>query len=200
MAWARLDDQFWSNPKIIAAGNQAAGIFARALCYCSANDTDGFVPAPIGRQIGGKGASIERLISARLWTKAEPGDVFLITGRKDSGRRKLPDVEVTIEAHGYYIRDYLHYNRARTDARAGEIADERADVQIRRANESAESAHKDARATRPVPSPITKEPAPAPHRLANQGDTPHGQGGAGDVETVGDEALRILASIKARAS
>ena len=152
MAWARLDDQFWSNPKIVAAGNAAAGIYARALCYCSANNTDGFVPASVARQISVRRAALQHLVSVRLLTEVSPGDVLTICNRKDSGRRKLPDVVVTIEADGYYIRDYLHYNRARSDIRADESADERASVQILRADESAFAAHKDARASRPVPS------------------------------------------------
>jgi hypothetical protein len=150
MGWARLDDQFWANPKIDRAGNTAAGVFARALCYCSAQTTDGYVPRAIASQISGHTRTINRLISVGLWTEVWPGDVFVVSGRKDSGRRKLPDVEVTIEAHGYYIRDYLHYNRARTDARADESADERANVQIRRADVHSPSTG-DARAARPVP-------------------------------------------------
>lgn len=134
MAWARLDDQFWSNPKIEAAGNAAAGLFARALCYCSAHGTDGFVPRQIAGRLAARSRSIEGVTKAGLWLAVAPGDVFVVTGRKDSGRRKLPDVEVVIEAHGYYIRDYLHYNRARSDLRTDESADERASVQIRRAD------------------------------------------------------------------
>ncbi len=159
MAWARLDDQFWSNPKIEAAGTAAAGLFARALCYCSAHSTDGFVPRHVAGRLAARSRSIEGVTKAGLWLPVAPGDGFFVTGRKDSGRRKLPDVEVSIEAHGYYIRDYLHYNRASSDLRTDESADERANVQIKRADEIAESAHKDARASRPVPTPINKEPS-----------------------------------------
>lgn len=179
MAWARLDDQFWSNPKVVAAENDAAGVFARALCYASAHNTDGFVPDAIAALITDPGAGAtrtkrerdankvraelaanlrKRVTNANLWVPCEPGDVFQIRGRKDTGRRPLPDVDVTIKAHGYYIRDFLHYNRASTDARAGESTDARATVQRVRADaQSSESTL--ARAARPVPSPTNKEPS-----------------------------------------
>lgn len=164
MSWARLDDQFWSNPKIVAAGNESAGIFARALSYCAANETNGFVPMTIARTIASRLRARERLEMNQLWTKVTPGDRFTITGRKDSGRRKLPDVTVTVEADGYYIRDYLHYNRARTDARANESASEISSVRFERANERADeiskNAHKDARAALPYPTqPLDKPPS-----------------------------------------
>ena len=171
MAWARLDDQFWSNPKIVAAGNAAAGIYARALCYCSANNTDGFVPASVARQISVRRAALQHLVSVRLLTEVSPGDVLTICNRKDSGRRKLPDVVVTIEADGYYIRDYLHYNRARSDVRADESADERASVQISRADESAFAAHKDARASRPDPAlPLPNKEPLLPSNESREGE------------------------------
>jgi hypothetical protein len=44
MAWAKLDDGFWSDPDVIAVGNECAGVFARMLSYCGAHLTNGFVP------------------------------------------------------------------------------------------------------------------------------------------------------------
>lgn len=179
MAWARLDDQFWSNPKIESAGNAAAGLFARALCYCSAHGTDGFVPRQIAGRLAARSRSIEGVTKAGLWLPVGPGDVFVVTGRKDSGRRKLPDVEVTIEAHGYYIRDYLHYNRARSDLRTDESADECANVQFTRASALSMSAHKDARAARPDPSPTSITPT-------NQSLEDPGTSDAAQVGSVGN--------------
>ncbi len=144
MAWARLDDQFAFNPKVVSAGNEVAGLFARAICWVSANDTEGFIPMQVAALLAA--SRVRRgCTTAGLWLEVSEGETFLITGRKDSGRRPLADVTVTIETDGYYVRDYLHYNRARADARANESADARANVQHL-------SAHKDARAARPVPS------------------------------------------------
>lgn len=151
MAWARLDDQFAFNRKIVKAGNEVAGVFARAICWASANDSDGFIPDDIAVLLAGKRrhsdsiAVLDRVTSSGLWLRVEAGESFVISGRRDSGRRPLPDVHVSINEDGYYVRDFLHFNRASTDARASESADARADVQRVRA-------HKDARAARPVPS------------------------------------------------
>mgnify|MGYP001371796582 CR=1 FL=1 len=151
MAWARLDDQFAFHHKVVKAGNEVAGIFARAICWSSANDTDGFIPDEIALLLAGNRRQTDAkralncVSTAGLWLPVTPGESFVITGRKDSGRRTLPDVTVVIEADGYYVRDFLHYNRASTDARAGESADARANVQRVRA-------HNDARASRPVPT------------------------------------------------
>lgn len=154
MAWARLDDQFAFNPKVMAAGNEAVGVFARAVCYCSANETDGFIPDDIAALLARKPLR-NRVETSQLWIKVSPGDKFKVTGRKDSGRRRLPDVEVVIKAHGYYIRDYLHYNRARSDARAGETADERANVHDLRAQNGDPP-------SRPVPIELQPPPPSTP--------------------------------------
>jgi hypothetical protein len=45
VTWTRLDDDFWSNPKVVAVGNEAAGAYARMLSYCGRHLTDGRVPA-----------------------------------------------------------------------------------------------------------------------------------------------------------
>jgi hypothetical protein len=143
MAWLRIDDQFAFNPKVMAAGNEAAGVYVRALCYCCANRTDGFIPDEIAamltpsRYSRGRLAVWELLGSAHLVARVAPGDKFAIRNRKDSGRRRLPDVDITIKAHGYYIPDFLHYNWARTDERAHERADETADAAHMRAQNGA---------------------------------------------------------------
>lgn len=150
MTWARLDDQFCFNPKISKAGNEVAGLLARAICWSSANSTEGFIPMHVASLLGASRVRA-RCTSAELWLEVDEGETFVITGRKDTGRRKLDDVTVVIKEPGYYIRDFLHYNRSRTDARANESADERADVQHL-------SAHKDARAARPGPSLPINQP------------------------------------------
>ncbi len=51
--WAKLDDGFWMHPKVLMAGNTAAGVFARMLSYSGCYLTDGLVPAAIVSQIVG---------------------------------------------------------------------------------------------------------------------------------------------------
>lgn len=44
MTWVRLDDGFHSHPKILRAGNGAAGLFARAMSFAGDQLTDGEIP------------------------------------------------------------------------------------------------------------------------------------------------------------
>jgi hypothetical protein len=45
MPWVKLDDRFFTNPKVIGAGRDARDLYLAGLCYCAAELTDGFVPA-----------------------------------------------------------------------------------------------------------------------------------------------------------
>ena len=51
MTWTKLDDSFWSNPKVTAVGNEAAGAYARMLSYCGDHLTDGRVPPEMAKFI-----------------------------------------------------------------------------------------------------------------------------------------------------
>lgn len=45
MAWVKLDDGFFRNPKVVSVGKDAKFLYVAALCYCGANITDGRIPA-----------------------------------------------------------------------------------------------------------------------------------------------------------
>lgn len=97
MSWAKLDDKFWSNPKVEAAGNEAAGAYARMLSYCGDHLTDGKLTGGAARFIA-KPKTIDKL--------AELG---FITARGD----------------GWEIESYLRYNRSRAQVLAKREADKR---------------------------------------------------------------------------
>ena len=85
MPWAKLDDSFWSHPKVIAAGNEAAGAYARMLSYCGNQLTDGRIPSEVAKFI------------------AKPG---LIS--------KLEQFSFIVQnGDGYLIPDYLAFNPSR---------------------------------------------------------------------------------------
>lgn len=42
--WIKLHDNFWRNPKVMAAGEDAATLYIQGLCFCSDGLTDGFIP------------------------------------------------------------------------------------------------------------------------------------------------------------
>jgi hypothetical protein len=93
MTWTKLDDLFWMNPKVLLAGNTAAGAFARMLSYCGCYLTDGLVPQGIADTIAGADTdSLQRLIDVGLVTRLESG--------------------------GIYIADYLEHNRSKAQVEA----------------------------------------------------------------------------------
>jgi hypothetical protein len=81
VSWAKLDDRYWMHPKVIAAGNVGAGIFARFLSYCGAYLTDGLVPAHVVHTIaGGEGDDevLDTLARMGLIDQLESGGVHVI--------------------------------------------------------------------------------------------------------------------------
>lgn len=97
MSWTKLDDKFWSNPKVEAIGNEAAGAYARMLSYCGDQLTDGKLTGPAARYIA-KPKTIDRL--------AEYGFI------KPYGE-------------GWVIPDYLEYNRSKAQVEAKREADKK---------------------------------------------------------------------------
>lgn len=85
MTWTRLDDGFYDDPDVEAAGNEAVGAFCRMLCYCGRQLTDGDVPTAKARAIA------RPAVLARL----EEHDFIRSTG------------------DGWHIRNYLKFNPSR---------------------------------------------------------------------------------------
>lgn len=89
MPWAKLDDRFWMHPKVVLAGNEAVGIFARCLSYCGAYLTDGRVPGTVAINIAGNRRALDHVVSVGLLQALPSGD--------------------------FYVRDYAHYNPLRDE-------------------------------------------------------------------------------------
>lgn len=77
MTWTKLDDGFWSNPKIAAAGNEAAGVYVRALTWCAAHSGEPRIPAAAMMVLARRRAVVECLVAAELAT--EDGDSYRLT-------------------------------------------------------------------------------------------------------------------------
>ena len=69
MAWTRIDDDFYSHPKIIEAGAEAVGFHVMAMSYCARYTLDGHVPPAWFNQLAGKRARAvaAKLIEVGLW-------------------------------------------------------------------------------------------------------------------------------------
>ena len=85
MPWFRLDDSFHSHPKVLAAGNEAVGLFVRCGTYAAEHLTDGQLPRDIVLLYGSE-VLAEKLVVVRLWHRAR---------------------------RGWLIHDYLDYNPSR---------------------------------------------------------------------------------------
>lgn len=98
MPWVKLDDSFFSHPKVVGAGAEATGLYVWSLAYSSHYLTDGHVPAAWVRQTVGKRAKIlaARLVEHGLW--------------EENGA-------------GWHIHDYLEYQPSRDRVLARRSAD-----------------------------------------------------------------------------
>lgn len=72
MPWFKIDDGWHSHPKVVEAGNAAAGLWVRIGSYCSQYATEGFIPARTANQLGAK-RELTRLQSVGLLVAVEGG-------------------------------------------------------------------------------------------------------------------------------
>lgn len=74
--WIKLHDNFWENPKVLAAGEDAALLYIQGLSYCSRNLTDGAIPTPALRNLTAKreAKTLARvLVREGLWVETSTG-------------------------------------------------------------------------------------------------------------------------------
>lgn len=72
MTWFRIDDGFWSHPKVVGLSDGAVATWVRAGTYSCQHLTDGFVAAGALRLVGDKDSAAE-LVAAGLWEIAAGG-------------------------------------------------------------------------------------------------------------------------------
>src|SRR6478736_2375953 len=83
MAWFKVSDGLFSDPKVLAAGEAAMGLWVRAGSYCMAQLTDGFVSREAldmllpGRKKGARLALARTLVGSGLWSESDSGWSFI---------------------------------------------------------------------------------------------------------------------------
>lgn len=103
--FAALDDGFHHNRKIVRAGNEAAGIYARSLSYCADEGTNGYVPRAWALEIvAGRRGVLDKLTKASLWTPVKAGDEATATDRSGN------EIAYNIDEPGFLISDFLAFN------------------------------------------------------------------------------------------
>lgn len=76
MAWMKVDDGFWSHPKVISLSTDAVALWVRAGSYCARHLTDGAIPATVVMLLGGSQAVANELVKAGLWDGKGDGYAF----------------------------------------------------------------------------------------------------------------------------
>jgi hypothetical protein len=76
MAWGKVDDNFAFHPKVLQAGNEAIGLWTRAMSYSCQQLTDGFIPVEAVAALGADASVASRLVQSGLWDEAEGGWAF----------------------------------------------------------------------------------------------------------------------------
>lgn len=91
MVYFRVDDTIVFHPRIMAAGDAAAGVWMRCGAWCQQHLTDGRIPKHVAEQIAQKKTSITALLREGLWTEDEDHYVF---HRWDAGGRQVSRAQV----------------------------------------------------------------------------------------------------------
>lgn len=105
MPWFALDDGFDTHPKVRKAGNAAVGLFVRLGVHATKHLTEGHLDGAIVRDYGTV-ATVRKLITVGMLH--EPGH----------GCRRCPQPA----DGGFYIHDYLDYNKSRAQIEAAREA------------------------------------------------------------------------------
>jgi len=158
MPWTKIDDQYFFNPKVLAAGRDARDVHLASMVYSSGQLTDGFIPTNAVPLVGAMAmvANVQecaaKLVDVGLWECVEGG---------------------------YLVHDYLKYNppseqvRATREARAeagrrGGLAS--AESRREADAETSDEANGQANAQANAEQNPTPSPSPSPSHTPENGD------------------------------
>ena len=82
MTWFKVEDNFWSHPKVMHLSSHAAGVWLRSAAYCSAHLTDGRITGHTIEVICPESRAhtrraIAELVTAVLWDLGTQGDEYV---------------------------------------------------------------------------------------------------------------------------
>jgi hypothetical protein len=122
MPWFRVDDSFHCHPKVMAAGNEAIGLYVRCGSYAAQHLTDGFIPENIADLYGAQSVRV-CTCTRRMAGGTQDAD----DGRcaRCGGGETLAETLVKTRLWrrvrgGWKMPDFLDYNRSKD-----EVLDER---------------------------------------------------------------------------
>lgn len=74
--WFKIDDRFYSHPKVIDLPLKAVGLWTLAGTWSMDQLTDGFVPKGMLRMLNGAPADAKALVASGLWVEVPGGWKF----------------------------------------------------------------------------------------------------------------------------
>jgi hypothetical protein len=130
VAWAKLDDKFHGNPKVLQAGLPALGLYVLGLSYCADQLTDGQLSRKVVAGWKGWKPAADDLVRAGLWEETP---------------------------RGYRVHDYLDWNPSREQLqRERADAAERKRLFRERRTDAGQNANATGDSGPPVPKPVPK--------------------------------------------
>lgn len=75
MSWFKVDDGFWSHPKVLTMSTDATSLWVRAGTYSCQHLTDGFIASELLTVLGDR-ESAQELVDTGLWLDADGGFLF----------------------------------------------------------------------------------------------------------------------------
>jgi hypothetical protein len=114
VTWIKLSTGFFTHPKVLQAGERAAWIYIRGLCYAVEHDTDGVLTEAALRELmprlKRRTTTVERLCESGLWTVQEPyGD------RGATVRSPWCDRSATVRSSEIVIHDFKDWQRTKPE-------------------------------------------------------------------------------------
>lgn len=166
MTWARIDDTFWCNPKVVRLPDYAYRLYVQGLSWAAGQKTNGFIPdALLGSlsPLRSRYRAANALVSALLWERVDGANAgFQI---HDWGVYNLPseEVEKRKKAHAERVAAWRSRKRkAPGDASQAESGDASRDAYATRTSRGRGPSH--------TPSPngdgMGKTTPPAPQEGA----------------------------------
>lgn len=167
MTWFKIDDSFWSHPKVLLCSDAAIALWSRAGSFSCQKLTDGFIHRAYLPSLRATEKAAAELVAAGLWDAVEDGWRFHDWGDyNDTGEQ----VRARREAAKERMRK-VRANKTRTSGARSQY------VGANGGRTEAERSHP----VPGVPSPVnTKTPSvrPVPNRETENGRTDESDGGA----------------------
>lgn len=71
MPWFKVDDGFWSHPKVVELTDSAVALWVRAGSYAALHLTNGRISAGAVRMLGSAHETADELVTAELWEQVD---------------------------------------------------------------------------------------------------------------------------------